>query len=145
MTKGRPKGALNDKEEIVEEQEETAPALLSAWHLLFGATTRLHFFKLFLNWKKEAEEATALPVEGLRIANMPNGQILYYYDFSNCHQYSQVTLTKFLNIPIEKLEKDYQRYILSLANDTRVVGKLLQKSVSRKVVWHRKRPNINRS
>ena len=106
------------------------------WQILFTTTTRLHFLKIFLNWKKKG--GTELPDEGLKMACFPDNQILYYYDFQGCHQYSKVMLQRLCDNSIERLERDYQRYIRMLANDNRVVGKLLSRSIARKVKWRSK-------
>lgn len=120
--------------EPVERQEETI--VNQNWQILFTSTTRLHFLKTFLTWKKKG--GAILPEEGMKIAYMPDGQMLYYYDFQGCHQYSKVMLQRFCTNSVERLEKDYQRYIRMLANDNRVVGKLLTRSVARKVKWRGK-------
>lgn len=142
--RGRPLGAIAESALPMEDNVE--PTTNNGWHLLFTASTRLDFLRLFINWKKSMSSIENLSIEGLRGAYMPSGEILYYYDFLTCHQYSKVMINKLAAIPIDKLERDFHRYVCMLANDNRVVGKLLQKSVGRKVVWHRrKRPNLEES
>lgn len=143
--RGRPVGSTEDAENLVfeegQEQQQRQPS--NSWHILFTASTRPHFLQIFINWRKSTGTIEELSTEGLRGAYMASGEILYYYDFLNCHQYSKVMMQKLINIPTEKLEKDFRRYVCMIANDNRVVGKLLQKSVGRKVVWHkRKRPDL---
>jgi hypothetical protein len=114
------------------------------WQILFTASTRLHFLQIFLLWKKKG--GTALPEEGMKIAYMADGKMLYYYDFQNCHQYSKVMLQRLCDNSIERLEKDYQRYVRMLANDNNVVGKILTRSVGRKVKWRGKvNKNVEKS
>lgn len=116
---------------------------IQGWHILFTASTRPHFLQLLIDWRKHNENINTLSSEGLKGVYVNSGEILYYYDFLTCHQYSKVMMERLINVSIDKLEKDFRRYILMLANDNRIVGKLLQRSVGRKVVWYtRKRAKL---
>lgn len=121
-------------------EEIEAPVTNQNWQILFTASTRLHFLKIFLAWKKQG--GISLPEEGIKIAYMADGKMLYYYDFQNCHQYSKVMMQRLCDNSIERLEKDYQRYIRMLANDNNIVSKMLTRSISRKV---KRRTKINKN
>ena len=123
-------------EELQEITDDMGQPIDSGWHILFTATTRIHFIQLFAEWKKSCSDKI-LSSEGSKIAYMCTGHLLYYYDFGNCHQYSKVVLERLLNT--QRLSKDINRYVRMIANDNRVVGKLLKQNVGRKVIWHHKK------
>lgn len=133
---GRPKGSHNESDLPEGLEEEIQEESSSDWHFLFTTSTRLHFLKAFINWRKNsAKSPDKIPIDGLKECKTPDGKILFYYDFYGCHQYSKVLLTRLVSVPIGKLERDINRYIRMIANDNRVVGRILSKSASRLENW----------
>lgn len=99
------------------------------WQKLFVAKDRMDFLQKFIAWRNKGGEE--LPDDGKNFVCLPGEQLLFYYDFQECHQYSLTMMQRLCNTPVETIEKDIQRYIRLLANDTRVLGKLLKQSVPR--------------
>lgn len=110
---------------------------IRGWQDLFVARTRLDFLHAFVDWKGKG--GTELPDEGKNMICLSNEQVLYYYEFQECHQYSAVMLQRLCDTPSEKLLKEAQRFVKLLANDNVLVGKLLMRSVSREFVKRKRK------